>query len=119
MNVFGDLKKAIPGVGITSGYRTREYQADMRRRGYRPAANSRHLDGSSLDLTPPPGRSMGWLRGEVARLYPNASLLNEGDHLHATFPGYYGAPVLGGAKAAGVSNPWEGVPPPPAGFTVQ
>ncbi|MBY6015134.1 thermonuclease family protein [Qipengyuania gaetbuli] len=119
VNVYGDLKDAIPGVGITSGYRTREYQADMRRRGYNPASNSAHLDGSALDLTPPAGRSMGWLKARVRNLYPDAQLLDEGDHLHAVFPGYYGAPVLGGARSAGLRNPSEGIPPPPPGFTVQ
>ena len=119
VNYFRDVQEAIPGVRVTSGYRTPEYQADMRRRGYRPAANSAHLDGSALDLTPPAGRSMSWLQGEVAKRFPNARALNEGDHLHVVFPGYYGAPVLGGARTAGLSNPREGIPPPPPGFTVQ
>ena len=61
---------------------------------------------------------MSWLKGEVAKRYPNARLLNEGDHLHAIFPGYYGAPVLGGARSAGLSNPNEGIPPPPPGFAL-
>ncbi|MDP4540136.1 thermonuclease family protein [Qipengyuania sp. DY56-A-20] len=95
-DVMGSLEQAIPGVGITSGFRSAEYQADMRRRGYKPAANSRHLDGSALDLTPPPGRSMGWLAAQVGRLEPEASVLNEGDHLHVVFPDWNGAPMLGG-----------------------
>ena len=115
-NVYADIQRAIPGVGFTSGYRTPEYQADMKRRGYRPADNSPHLDGSSLDLQPPPGKSMGWLKDRVRRFDPSSRMLNEGDHLHTTFPGYYGAPVLGGAKAAGLRNPLAGMPPPPAGF---
>lgn len=119
VNVYRDLQEAIPGLGVTSGYRTPEYQADMRRRGYHPASNSGHLDGSALDLLPPPGKSMGWLKGQVSKLYPNARLLNEGDHLHATFPGYYGAPVLGGAARAGLKNPAMGMPAPPPGFVVQ
>lgn len=95
-DVMGGLERSIPGVGITSGYRSAEYQADMRRRGYRPAADSRHLDGSALDLTPPPGKSMGWLAPQVRRVEPEASLLNEGDHLHVVFPDWNGAPMLGG-----------------------
>lgn len=104
-DIVGQLEQAIPGVGIQSGYRTSEYQADMRRRGYNPAQNSAHLDGSALDLTPPASKSMGWLREQVRRLHPNARFLNEGDHLHVTFPGWYGAPAIGGARAAGLSNP--------------
>lgn len=118
-DVFSDLQQAIPGIGVTSGYRTPEYQADMRRRGYTPAQNSAHLDGSALDLLPPPGKSMNWLGAQVKRIFPDARLLPEGDHLHAVFPGYYGAPALGGAKAAGLQNPLADMPPPPEGFSIQ
>jgi len=104
-DVVGSLERSIPGVRITSGYRTPEYQADMRRRGYSPAANSTHLDGSALDLAPPPGKSMGWLAKRVLQLEPKARVLNEGDHLHVTFPDWYGAPAIGGAAAAGLRNP--------------
>src|SRR5690606_26383283 len=45
-DVIGSLQNAIPGVRFTSGFRTPEYQEDMRRRGYNPASNSAHLDGS-------------------------------------------------------------------------
>lgn len=106
-DVIGNLT-SIPGLSassFTSGYRTPEYQADMRRRGYHPADNSGHLDGSSLDIVVPPGKSMGWLMREVKRVEPEARLLPEGDHLHATFPGWYSAPVLGGARSAGLANP--------------
>ena len=41
----------------------------------------------------------------VRLVEPGAQLLPEGDHLHATFPDWYGAPALGGAKLAGLSNP--------------
>jgi hypothetical protein len=117
-NVYADLQQAIPGVRFTSGYRTPEYQASMRRRGYRPAYNSHHLDGSALDMLPPPGKSMGWLREQVRRYDPKARLLIHDGHLHATFPGYFGAPVLGGARGAGLENPNAGMPPPPPGFKI-
>lgn len=104
-DVVGDLEKLIPGVGITSGFRTQAYQDDMRRRGYKPAQNSAHLDGSALDLVPPAGKSMDWLRVQVKRYRRDAVFLNEGDHLHVRFPDWYGAPAIGGAKAAGLRNP--------------
>ena len=118
VNVYQDIQEAIPGVRFTSGFRTPEYQADMRRRGYRPDPNSDHLNGSKLDLLPPPGKSMGWLKDQVRRFRPDAELRDEGDHLDARFPGYFGAPPLGGAKGAGLRNPLAGMPPPPAGFTL-
>lgn len=104
-DVMGDLERIIPGVGITSGFRSQAYQDDMRRRGYKPADNSAHLDGSALDLVPPPGKSMGWLKAQVKRYRRDAVLLDEGDHLHTIFPDWYGAPAIGGAKAAGLVNP--------------
>ncbi|MCC6479476.1 MAG: thermonuclease family protein [Sphingomonadaceae bacterium] len=118
-DVHGYLLEAIPGIQVTSGYRSQAYQADMRKRGYNPASNSGHLSGSALDLLPPPGKSMNWLKGQVKRLYPKARLLVEGDHLHATFPGYYKAPVLGNAKSFGLANPNANMPPPPPGFTME
>lgn len=107
-DLVGDLQKAIPGLSaqsFTSGFRTKDYQADMRRRGYSPASNSGHLDGSSLDIVVPPGKSMRWLMTQVQKVEPNARLLPEGDHLHMTVPGWFGAPVLGGARSAGLVNP--------------
>lgn len=104
-DVMGDLERIIPGVGITSGFRSKAYQDDMRRRGYKPADNSAHLDGSALDLVPPRGKSMGWLKAQVRRYRKDAVLLDEGDHLHTIFPDWYGAPAIGGAKAAGLVNP--------------
>lgn len=66
-------------------------------------------------MLPPPGKSLGWLRREVARVEPDARFLIHDGHLHASFPGYYGAPVLGGARAAGVRNPNAGMP---AGYSL-
>lgn len=118
-DVHGFLLSAIPGIQVTSGYRSEAYQADMRRRGYNPASNSGHLSGSSLDLLPPPGKSISWLRGKVKSIYPKAKLLEEGDHLHATFPGYFKAPVVGNAKSFGLANPNANMLPPPPGFTIE
>jgi len=118
-DVHGFLLSAIPGIQVTSGYRSEAYQADMRRRGYNPASNSGHLSGSALDLLPPPGKSLGWLRGKVKSIYPKAKLLEEGDHLHATFPGYFKAPVVGNAKSFGLANPNANMPPPPPGFSME
>ena len=70
-------------------------------------------------MLPPPGKSLGWLQEQVQRQHPDARMLIHDGHLHATFPGYYGAPVLGGAKGAGVRNPYAGMPPPPPGFKLK
>lgn len=103
LDYYDDIRKRIPGVQVTSGFRTKEYQQDMRRRGYKPAENSEHLLGEKLDFTHPKGNK--WLQSEIARHYPEAQFLNEGDHLDVRFPGYRGAPALGGAAKAGLKNP--------------
>lgn len=118
VNIYADLQKAIPGIQFTSGFRDYAYNQKLKRQGYPAADNTTHMDGNTLDMLPPPGKSLGWLRGEVARNYPKADLLVHAGHLHARFPGWYGAPVLGGAKPAGVRNPFAGMPAPPRGFKV-
>lgn len=95
-DVVGDLTKAIPGIRFTSGFRTPEYNASLKARGYNPADDSEHLDGAALDMLPPPGKSLGWLRAQVERYDPKARTLIHDGHLHAGFNGYYRAPKLGG-----------------------
>jgi hypothetical protein len=95
-DVVGDLQKRIPGIRFTSGFRTPEYNASLRARGYHPANDSEHLDGAALDMLPPPGKSLSWLRAQVKRYDPKARLLVHDGHLHAGFDGFYDAPKLGG-----------------------
>jgi hypothetical protein len=95
-DVVADLKSAIPGIRFTSGFRTPEYNARLRARGYNPADNSEHLDGSALDMLPPPGKSLPWLRSAVRKYDPDARLLVHDGHLHGGFDGFYNAPKLGG-----------------------
>lgn len=100
-DVKADLERAIPGIRFTSGFRTPEYNESLRARGYNPAKNSEHLDGAALDMLPPPGKSLGWLRAQVKRYDPKARTLIHDGHLHAGFDDYYGAPALGGMAEAG------------------
>ena len=46
------------------------------------------------------------VKGEDAKM----RVLVEGNHVHATFLGYYWPPVLGGARSAGLNNPLAGMP---------
>ncbi|HXD03757.1 MAG TPA: hypothetical protein VN627_10660, partial [Novosphingobium sp.] len=62
------------------------------------------------------GKSMGWLQARLKAYDPQARFYPEGDHLHVSFPGYYGAPAIGGARKAGLRNPLMGMPAPPPGF---
>lgn len=101
MSVFARYSRGVISTALQSAYN--------------PAQNSAHLSGSALDLTPPPGKSMRWLDGEMKRMFPGVRTLNEGDHLHVIFEGYYDAPPVGGAVNAGIVNPASQLP---AGFTM-
>lgn len=106
IDYYSDIQKRIPGIRMTTGYRTPEYQEDMKRRGYHPADNSGHLRGEKMDFLPPEGKSMEWLRSEIKRHYPEAIINpNEGDHVDTRFPGYNKAPAVGNAAKLGIRNP--------------
>ncbi|WP_374407419.1 thermonuclease family protein [Pelagerythrobacter sp.] len=95
-DVKAELEARIPGIRFTSGYRSPEYNESLRARGYNPAKNSEHLEGAALDMLPPPGKSLAWLKARVRRYDPKARLLVHDGHLHAGFDDYYDAPAIGG-----------------------
>lgn len=65
------------GVGITSTTRTPERNEQVG-----GVDNSRHLTGEAADLTPRPGQTMAQLAQEARAKFPNARVINEGDHVH-------------------------------------
>lgn len=119
-DMFGEVGELLPGANFTSGYRTREYQADMRRRGYNPARNSDHLTGGAFDIASVPGMSLGQAASRLRERYPDARVLfgdpGHLDHVHVAFPGYESAPPLGGAVSYGVENPVTALP---EGFEIE
>ena len=48
-----DDARAIAGIpfNITSGYRTKEYNEDLLKRGYKASKNSSHLIGKAVDIS--------------------------------------------------------------------
>lgn len=104
------------GIEATNGYRTQADIERIRTQGYKPAANSLHLKGDALDLTP--GRSGLSMRDvevrarKIAAQWPGAKVLNEGHHVHVQLPGWGMAPGTPG-------TPNSGLPPIPAGFELK
>ena len=122
-DLYGELQKKYPGIGLTSGFRDKEYQEDMKKRGYKPAANSEHLVGDSIDIKSfPGGLTLAQGAAQLRKQYPEAKIIygdkNHRDHVHFSAPGYGAFPALGGAADAGVGNPnydkveegWEVIP---------
>jgi hypothetical protein len=67
----------------TSGRRTVEGN-----RAVGGVPNSRHLTGDAADFTPRGGESMAQLAARLRSQFPNARVVNEGDHVHVQQSGW-------------------------------
>lgn len=78
------------GSTFTSGRRTTEGN-----RAVGGVPNSRHLRGDAADFAPGKGQAVSALARSLARLYPGAKIITEGDHVHVQQTGwnvpYWGA----------------------------
>jgi endonuclease YncB( thermonuclease family) len=101
------------GFEWTNGYRTKDDIIRLRRQGYKPANDSRHLDGDAVDLTHPtlsPTQQEARLK-QLFGDWRGAQIRNEGDHRHLFLPGWGQAPGTPG-------TPYSGLPDLPKGATL-
>jgi hypothetical protein len=102
-------------AGFTAGRMTSGGRTEYGNRLVGGAPNSDHLRRDGVDFIPAQGQTLEQL-GEQARQYfgPNAKIIIENDHVHASLPGYGQVPMYG---ARGTRTAPRRAPPPPKGFT--
>lgn len=106
-----ELEGLYPGISLSDGFRNEDSNAELRRRGYRPATNTRHMNGEALDISAfPNGLSLRDGAAALREQFPGARVIygdrNHLDHVHVEFPGWEGAPTLGDtARSVGAENP--------------
>jgi hypothetical protein len=81
--------RTVPGATVTSMRRTLGGNQAV---GGVP--NSRHLSGDAADFAPAHGQSLQHLASELQRIYPDAHVLIESDHVHVSRHGW-GLPFFG------------------------
>lgn len=86
------------GVRVTNDVRD---PAKNKRVGGVP--NSRHLSGEAADLVPPKGMTMAQLAQEAKSRFPQARVINEGDHVHVQWGSGQGG--QGGARVIAQGAP--------------
>ena len=67
--VFELIRGAVgKPIIVRSAYRTKEYNLDLRRRGYKAARRSQHVEGRALDLAVPVGVTPDAFRATIREL---------------------------------------------------
>lgn len=66
-------------------------------------AGSAHLRGDAADFTPKAGQSMAQLEAMLRKRFPDAKVLNEGDHVHVVRRGW-GVPYHGKRGTTGLKR---------------
>lgn len=103
------------GAEVSNGFRVDRDDERIRRQGYRPARNSAHKRGDGVDLTPGrSGLSMKQLEARARQEFgPQASILNEGHHVHLAVDGWGNAPDVTR------DDPWDAFDDAPGGGAEQ
>lgn len=94
----GDFNADTIPANFTSGRRTPQ---GNRLVGGVP--NSDHLRGDAADFTPRAGQTMAQLEADLRRRFPDAKIINEGDHVHVSRRGW-GVPYHGNRGIAGLGS---------------
>lgn len=91
----------LRGIGLvpTSGYRTQSHQNALIAQGLTKTQHSAHTRGDAVDFAVPAGMSKAQAIAEIKRRFPGARVEpSNGSAVHATFPGWGGAPDVSGSR---------------------
>ena len=90
------------GVRVTSDVRTQQ-----RNQAVGGVPNSRHMSGEAVDLVPPQGMTMAQLAQETKRRFPQARVINEGDHVHVEWGAQRANPFPNAPRVVMAGRPKE------------
>lgn len=90
------------GVRVTSDVRT-----PQRNQAVGGVPNSRHMSGEAVDLVPPQGMTMAQLAQETKRRFPQARVINEGDHVHVEWGAQRANPFPNAPRVVMAGRPKE------------
>lgn len=83
--LLNPIREKFGPVKITSGYRSPEYNKELRKKGYNSADNSQHCTGEAVDLVCPASTSLevyNWASENLTGKYGQLFYYKKKGHIH-------------------------------------